>query len=119
MYPRTDQKALYKIRRFRKGRGLQRFLTQKQVAYYREKYPHWRIEQLTHHAPARQGSVYGSRPDPAYSNSRRGAGFSSTWGFNPLELRESARRTGNKVISYDDILDVLLSLPTYSEKKGI
>lgn len=114
METRTDGKALYKIRRFRNGRGMQRWLTSGEVSYYKGKYPHWRFRQLTQHSTTRQGSVYGSRPDPAYSNSRRGAGFSSTWGFNPIELHESARHTGNKAISWDDILDVQLEL-----KKGI
>lgn len=112
METRTDGTALYKIHRFPKGRGMQRYLTREKVAYYKAKYPNWRFYQLTEHSTTRQGSVYVS--PPKYSDYRRGAGFSSTWGFNPLELRESARKTGNKAISYDDILDVQLAL-----KKGV
>ncbi len=32
------------------------------------------------------------------------------WGRYPVELRESARQTGDPVISYDDILDTLLAV---------
>lgn len=98
----TATRSLYKIWRCQKGRSLKRWLSDEQVAKYKAKYPNWRWQKVQVENRSYQASLQ--------SSYRRGTYYSSTWGYNPIELRESARNTGNPVISWDDILDVQLAL---------
>lgn len=102
METRTDGRALYRVRRFAKGRGFKRYFTQQEVAYYKKRHPDWRFRQLTEHDVVKPSTSY------------LGVNPHRYWGKNIVELRESARKTNNPTISYDDILDVQLAL-----KKGI
>ncbi len=95
-WARTDGKALYNIRRT-SGRGMKRWMTLSQVTDWKNLYPEWRFKRLTEHGVVKPSTSY------VGVNSHR------YWGKNTFELREKARQTNNPVISYDDILDVMLA----------
>lgn len=103
METQANSRAWWRIRRFKKGRGCKRYLTQESVELYKKRYPNYEFRQLTPYVtgPPKQ------QPQPQVSS--KGTAYSSIWGRNPREIDEAARWTQNAVISYDDILDTLLA----------
>lgn len=98
METRTDGRALYNVRRT-SGRGMKRWLTLSEVTAWKNLYPEWRFKQLTEHGAVRSSPI-SQEANRRYEN--------RNWGRSPREIDEAARWTGNAVISYDDILDVML-----------
>ena len=98
METRTNGKALYSIRRT-SGRGMKRWLTLREVTAWKNLYPEWRFKRLTEH----------STTSTSPTDNHQGYTERRNWGRSTREIDEAARWTGNAVISYDDILDVLLA----------
>lgn len=109
----TETRSLYKIWRTPKGRSCKRWLTDEQVAHYKATRPHWRwqkIREQTNAASLQANTGYGR-----YSSSKE------AWGKVCTELAHNQNLLNRKhtdpsvpIISYDDILDVMLAV-----EKGI
>jgi len=103
----TETRSLYKIWRFRRGRSLKRWLTDEQVAGYKERNPLWRWEKIQVEHRSYQASLQ-ARPR------QEAQGYGHGWGLHTAELidkkRNSPQYGGQPVISWDDILDVQLAL---------
>lgn len=105
----SEQRNLWAIRRFKRGRAAKRWLTDSQVANYKANNPTWTFTLVR-----REGS------SPEYRYVRNPV---QTWGritshsHEVFESRQRASDTNIPTISYDDILDVMLEIEKVGKKR--
>lgn len=103
-------KALYKIWRNQKGRSIKRLLTEDQVNYYKSKYPNWRFRKIKECEPEHTTTCTCQNYKPQAQ---------SNHSYVNHELANNRLRLQHKkeypVITYDDILDVMLEIKTVAE----